>query len=59
MSKTHDEDEDNRIRNERNSDAERIRYELTRNAVQLSNMRARLSHQFADSIGGHSSNYKF
>lgn len=41
------------------TEAERIRYEMTLNSVQLSNLHRRQSHQFANSIGGDGGNYKF
>jgi hypothetical protein len=41
------------------SEAERIRYEMTLNSVQLSNRHRRQSHQFSHSIGGYEGNYKF
>lgn len=59
MSKNYDEEEEYRIEHERGQHAEQVRYTRSLNPVQLSNMRARQSHQFADSIGGCSSNYKF
>ena len=59
MSKNYDEDENYRIEYERGQQAEQVRYTRSLNNVQLSNMRVRQAHQFADSIGGCSSNYKF
>jgi hypothetical protein len=58
MTKTNNE-ENNTANKSLGSEAERIRYEMTLNSVQLSNRYSRQSHQFADSIGGYGGNYKF